>query len=743
MLFYNPPFLMVGPVTVFPDHADPEAFYYIVSVPQLVVEQGEPAFWATAILPPASVGTPAAGEQGVGRALVSFDLNLPLPDDPEGLLAKEIQKRWGRAPKRLSPAPLQAGTVTLTVARPNAGEASKQFFVYTGHAPSLVGDNRAALAIAAEGAEAQALVAAMSAGHLAGVVTYDLEFPGLAPSFEARMAVHWKLVYDRFRQRDTTNMIFEASEIDKTIERLEEQHAIEIDVKELDPDGAKAATKSLFDELKSQVMKKLFEAPVPTGEVPIEERIGRGVRDVLTSLMPGTSHTVRELDQIDVSDTVINLREQQVNTYKFYPQSTLAGLLDRAGHAADRLAFVRIEDLPHRVEEVIVEIAGGAPRLGVRGVEVRVQVVSPGQAEPLADESVHLNAVTPERKTVRYRRLGTAEPTVRYQVEMLMDPAQAPGGRERWSFDWRPVAGNRIWFDPEEWLDTAEIRVEIDDPAVFDVARVGVDVEAWMPGAAAPLRRANLQFTKDALSQPFSVVVPDDQRPIFKGRETFRRTGEPDFVRDVPEMKGAVHRVMNPFGQSWTMEVRAVSAWVETVSLFAEFRVWDVLRKTFLLAEQQFQKTAPAFTLHFSASLETPRKAEVRVTRVAADGSIVRGPWRDLTGPIVAITDNVVAERRIRATLAAPQFQAAEVQKVSVDLDYEDAPDSIHETGTIDLTRDGMFKDWVHRFPSPARPFYKFRVRARSTNGDRYASGWTESGADDLTITLPANPWSS
>jgi hypothetical protein len=227
VLLYSPPFLSVGAVTVFPDHADPEAFYYIVSVPQLVVEAGEPAYRATAILPPANVsGAAGAGEQGIGRALVSFDLNLPLPPDPDGLLAKEIARRWGRPPTRLSPAPLHGGTVSLTVARPNADEANKQFYVYTGHQPALVGDNRAALAIAAEGPEAQALVAAMSVGHLAGVVTYELEFPGLAPSFEARMVVHWKTVYERFRERDTTNFIFVASEIDDTIERLQRENAI-------------------------------------------------------------------------------------------------------------------------------------------------------------------------------------------------------------------------------------------------------------------------------------------------------------------------------------------------------------------------------------------------------------------------------------------------------------------------------------------------------------------------------------
>lgn len=741
MLFYNPPFLMVDQITVFADSVDTETYYYIINVPELVVEQGNPAFWATAILPPANVGTGSPGQQDVGRALVSFDINLPLPKDSEDTLRKEIQKRWGHEPKRLVPAPLQSGKASLSVARPNATEPSKEFFVHEGHSPSLIGDNRAAFAIAAEGKEAQALVAAMTVGHLAAVMTYELEFPGLAPSFEASMIVHWRMVYQRFHERNMTNFIFVNDEIDKTIELLHEQHAIEIDVKELDPDGAKAATRSLFDSLKSEVIKKLFESPRPTGDIPIEERIGRGVREVLTSLLPGVSHSLRTLDQNFLSDTTIQLREQQVNTYKFYPQSTLWGLLQRAGAATNRLAFVRIEDLPHRVEEVLVEMAGESARLGVRTVLIRVQAFSPGRDTPLVDETVTLAASATERKSVKYRRLGTDEPVVQYQAEMLLDSATAPGGKERWTFDSKPVKGNRIWFDPETVLDVAEVRLEIDDPAVFDVARVDMDIEAVLAGETAPFRTNHVQFSKDLTAVPFTVIVPDDKIATFRGKETFRRVGEADFVRNVPVITGSVHRIMNPFGQSWTMDVRAVSTWVDTVALFGEFRVWDVLRKTWLRAEQQFQKTNPAFTLRLSTSLNTPRKAEVRVTRMSADGTITRGPWKDLTGPVAPITDDVKALRRIRVTLSAPHFEQVGVRKVFVELEYHDR--DVHEVAMppLEFVRDQAVADFVHAFPDPTRPFYKFKVRARGMGGERYAGVWTESGADDLTITLPENPW--
>ncbi|MGE4056733.1 MAG: hypothetical protein AB7F99_18230, partial [Vicinamibacterales bacterium] len=672
MLLYTPPFLMVDQITIFPDHADPEAYYYLVSVPELVVEQnGDPSFWATAILPATSVtGGGEPPPEDVGRAIVSLDVYLPLPADGEEKLRKEIQKRWGREAKRLVPVTFQSGKASLTVARPQADQPSPEFFVYEGHSPSLIGDNRAAFALAAEGREAQALIAALRVGHLAGVMSYELEFPGLAPSFEASMVVHWDMVYKRFREREMTNGLFVTEEIDRTVESLKEGRDIQIEVKELSPEGAKAATKALFDELKSEAVKKLFEAPRPTGDVPIEERIGSGVREVLSSIVPGSHCALKTLTQNFLSTTTINLREQAVRLYKIYPQSTLAGLLARGGDAARRLQFVRLDDLPHRVEEIIVDMRPGANRLGVTGADVRVQARSPERDEPLLDQTVTLTTADTAATRLRFRRLGTTEPVVRYQAAMLLDPAQAPEGRERWSFDWRTVDGGRVRFDPEEWLDIAEIQIEVDDPAVFENGRVDMEVEAVVPDTGTVLRSAQLRFTKEAPATSFAVIVPEGRATMFRGREVFRRVGEPDFSRSVPSID-RFHRIMNPFGQSWTMEVRAVSAWTDTLALVVEFRVWDVARQTWLLSEQQFTKDKPVFTLRFATSPETPRRAEARTTRILLDGTPVRGPWRDLAGPVVGVNDQVKAERRIRGRLDVPHFVSVAVKKVNVELEYK------------------------------------------------------------------------
>ena len=717
MLHYRPPLLLVHGLAVFPDHVDDQTFYYLVAVPELVREAGEPAFWATAVLPDTSVGpAPAA----VARVTMSFDVELAATDAALEQVREAVKQHWGREARRLVPAPLHSGTASLQVARPG-DPGNQELATFQGQAPSLVGRNRTAFAVAAEGDEAQVMVASLTTGHLAAVVGFDLQLLGLAPSFKARMAVHWQAVYQHLRELELRNFVFVAEEMDAITEQLRQASAVELEVLELDPDGAGAATTALFDELKGEIVSRMFEPPRPLGDLPIEDRIARGVRTLKTSLMPGVSHTLRRLDQQQLTDTVIDLDEQRVRTYSFFPQSTLAGLAQRAGGVGDRLRFVEVGQLPHRVEEVVVEMAAGAADLGVRTVALQVQATDPGRPDPLLDASVLLHAADPQRTVLRYRRQA-AEPELRYRTTVTMDPELAPRGQETWAFDWRPVVAQRIWFDPQAWLDVAQVRVELDDPAVLEhVDRVDVDLEAVLDGQPAPFRRLHAELGDGSTSQVVSVVVPESSPVGFRGREIFRRAGEPDFVRELATLEGPVHRVRNPFGQRWSMEVRAVADWTATELLHVELRVWDATRRVWLRDEHRFTGADTAWTARFQTSLETERKAEARVTRVRP-GDIVRGPWLDLAGTVVAVTDAVEPLRRVRATLVAPRWEQDEVRQVTVDLEYPH-PDDVRpgdgvpaSRAVLQLGRDGAVADWVHRFPDPSRPLYRFRVRAVGRN---------------------------
>lgn len=741
MLFYNPPFLMVDTLTAFPDHSDPETFYYLVSVPELVREGNAPAFHAVVVLPDGAAANMA------DRVSLSFDIQLAASPEALANLTKELAKRTGRQVRRLLPAPMHAGKASLVIASPGGEPGSKDLFVYSGHPPSLVGDNRTVFTITARAEEAKILVATMSAGQIPAVVSYELEFLGLSPSFQARMVVHWDAAYRYFREHTSHNYILYSHEVDETVERFQEQRIIVIEVMELDPDGAKGATKALLDELKSQVIQKLFCPPRDVGDTAIEERIGRGVRDIVTAVLPGSAYSLRQVDQSALSDTTIDLREQQVKSHMFFPQSTLSGLLRRAGGIEGRLKWVKLGELPNRQEELLIELAGDAARLGVRSVDLLVQVRSASPDRLILEKLVSIDPLKPERQVLPFRRDGMAEPIVRYRAFMALDSSVNSDSRERWSCDdWRPVEALRLRFDPEEWLDLVELKFEIDDPGIFDPptrAKVALDLSASMPGCARPFRHVYWEFGKDqdSRAKSFAVVVPQGAVPVFSATEVFIRPGEPEYRRELSTIECPVHRIMNPFW-SWSMTIRAVSTshWSATAELAVELRVRDVARKRWIRDAHTFTQADPSYTFSPCVSLETPQRAEARVTRIAADQQVVRGPWQDLAGPIAAISDEVQALRRIRVTLHAPQYQELHLPRYPyVTLKYV-TQDHEYSSDPLPLKGDGAVADWTHPFSDPNLGEYSYVLSAVGESGERYCLRGKQT-QEDLELALPEKPW--
>jgi hypothetical protein len=740
MLLYDPPFLMVGDVVVYRDSALRETFYWLKSVPSLVVGDDSPAFWASVFLPPAAV---AAGRpDDVSRTTVSFDVELTLPADVGERVREEIRRRWGVAPRHFSPVPLAAGQTNLSIATTAENGVGTDLFVHSGHAPSLVAGNRAAFAVAAEGREARIIAASLLSGHLAAVVSYHLEYPGIAPTFSARMQVNWQAVYSKFRERDADNFIFVTDEVERTIESLEESRAIEVEVLELDPDGAGAATRALFDQLREQVVQRLFDTPVQLGQVPVEERIAAGIRDIGSSLLPGRHHILRTLDQSALSRTSIDLSEQRVRNYSFHAQSTLAGLVRGIPDLGERVAFVDLGALPLRVESIRVELAAGSEAFGVRFAEIDVTVSDPESGATLIGERVILSPAEDQPTLLNYRRTSAREPLASYTVTLHLDPERAPGGREVLRFDPRPLSGDRIWINPEEWLDLVTLRVMVDDASLFALpASLDVEIETLSALPDAPPRRALLSLSAETTEARHAVIVEEDREASFRLREIFRRQGEQDFVRDFEPVSPGNHRIMNPFGQSWQMRVMAVADWTVSNTLFAEFRVWDVERELFLRDEHSFNEQSQEFILAFSTSLATPRKAEVRLTRFTHSGELVNGPWQDLTGPMTVVRDSIQAQRRIRAVLLAPHFEALDLKKVWLELEYEDQEHDLDLEQDLEFSGDRSSRDWTHPFPDPTHAKYRFRLRARSRAGDRFDQDWRETSLDSLRLHLPDDPF--
>ena len=736
MLLYQPPFLVVDRLTLYPDHLDPDTFYYLVSVPELVREDGRPACWATAILEAVSVSG-AAPTSDVARVQLSFDVELAATAAELAAAEKELKERRGREKVRLAPAALSDGKVTLVVARPETPDAAKQLFVHSGHAPSLVGDNRAAFAVAATGPEARLLAAALQEGDVAAAVAYELTFLGLVPAFQARMTVHWSLVYSHLSERSIDNYVFYSDQLDETVDHLSRTNAVELEITELDPEVKAEAARALLDQLKTQLVEKMFEPALTAGDTPVEERIGRGVREVLSSILPGRHHALRKLDQDALATTTIDLREQAARGFKHHPQTTLTGLLRRAGGVT--LQVARLDELPDRIEEWRVDLAAGAAELGVAEVLVWVEA-EVGDGAPPVEASYALNAQAPSQ-VFRFRRRGQVEPRVRWRAELVPKAGLAPEDGGRWPTGWHEESGGRVYVDPRAWVDVTTVRLEVDDPAIFALpASVEMQVSARLRGATEPFRVDDVVFTADATTRTFSVLSLRDRPVVISGVEVLRRPNEPDLRRDVGELTGPVHRVRNPFARAWRMEIHAAARWTETAALIAELRVWEPTRRLWLQAEHRFTAQAPSYVLAFATAPETAQVAEVRLTRITTDTRVVRGPWTDLAGRVARVTDDVVARRRLRVRLAAPGWSDDHLRRVSVELTFEPTPGNVL-TETMVFTRDGEVHDWLHDLPDPARATYRWRATAVSEDQDRWSHPPTDATDDDLTIEIPRNPF--
>lgn len=739
MLLYQPPFLVVDRLTLYPDHLDPDTFYYLVSVPELVREGDRPAFWATAILEAVSVsGTGTTPAADVARLQLSFDVALAATQAELDKAAEELKQRRGREKVKLAPAALTDGKAELVVARPTTPDADKQLFVYTGHPPSLIGDDRAAFAVAAAGDEARIVAASIQHGDLAAVVAYELSFLGLVPAFEAKMTVHWSMIYSHLSERSIDNYVFYSDQLDTTVDELTKTNAIEVEITELDPDVKAEAARALFDQLKAQIVDKMFEPAFTAGDEPIEERIGRGVREVLSSIMPGRHHALRKLDQTALSDTTVDLREQAARTYKHDPQSTLAGMLARAG-GAPPLAVVRLDELPDRIEEWRVDLAPGSDDLGIAEVLVWVQADVEEGVPPV--EASYTFAPGAAAQVFRFRRHGQTEPSVRWRAELAPARGFAPDGDGRWPTDWTPATGGRVYVDPRAWIDVRTVRLEIDDPAMFALpATAEVQVTMRLRDAAEPFRVDDLVFDVDHPSRTCSVIARRGEAVVLTAVEVLRRPNEPEVRRDVGELTGPVHRITNPFAAAWRMELHAAADWTATQALVAELRVWEPARAIWLRDEHRFTADATAYVLAFATSPDTPQAAEVRLTRITPAADVIRGPWMDLAGKVARVTDHVEAKRRVRVRLAAPGFADDHVRRVTVELSVDLADGSVASTSLV-FAHDGQALDWTYDQPDPARVVYRWRASAISEDQERWSHPTTEATDDDLTVELPVHPF--
>ncbi|MHA4844611.1 hypothetical protein ACX0G7_10625 [Flavitalea antarctica] len=746
MLSYKPPFLEVGNLTIFSDDTNPDVYYYVCLRPAIMTDAaGLPRMEAYAILPESGVGIET---ESILEASLMLDVNLAPTETQLRIAEKEIKEKFGKKPRLLVPAPIHNGKVYLIMAAAGNEPDPKKWFVTSEVKPSIFGENIASLVVRAQGQDAKLLIAALDSNVVAASVHYELEMLGIAPVFKAQMRVNWSKVYHHFEEFEKTNFIFYTDEISTAIDKLKETSAISITIEELDPVIKSEAMKSLVNELKSEVMKKLFHpasSPLSASE-KVEDRIANGISRVLSSIAPGVHHIRRNIEETQLSETTVNLAQRNVKTYPFFPQSLLSSLIRDAGGIKEKIKWIRLDEIPFIDQRVEVRLAADTfKNSNIKSVVIQCRVIDADADDIIVQRNIVFDSDDNLQNHFNFTRQKDTNYNYDYKATMFMttESNKIPGKCE---LEWTTEKGPYIYFNASEYVETREISINLDDTTIFDQTHL---IEATVKvldqaDKGLVLQRTYLFNRADNQKKVLSIVANKTISVQFDVELTY-------FIAASKEHKVAFNNVQsnfffvpNPFENKWSVDILCHADWAKTQKVILETRVRDAERADPLVNKFDFKRDLTETKLGVSVSLNTPREVfEYRVTCLTVNADVIQGPWRQHGGPMLVINDRIQSERIIRATLTkSPDFRAKEIKQVTIEFIYQDKENNIAiETDRLAFKNIGDTVSFKHPMPNFNHKEFNYRVRARSRSGDAYKTDLLTADRETISIELPNNIW--
>lgn len=276
MLLFSTNSITVDGVTVFPDHADKNQFWYLPGPVDLAKMPGsdEPQFLLIEYTPEVA----ATGVKGVG--FLNVTVCLKLRDDTRGRIMGQIQQFFPDADDpRIEPVPFDEGTVQIVAldmqgsggaantAAPGTFEAVEH--ILGAVAPELFGDNNAVFGLTLSEDGASILKAAFEGGMAPVGAIYTLKFTGVRPALDVKVTADLKRVYDSFSIGVSAKAYWVTLGIDATFEKLRQDGAIKIEVVDLAGDQTNAdKEKEALDLFKNQNSVELVYADAKSADGP-------------------------------------------------------------------------------------------------------------------------------------------------------------------------------------------------------------------------------------------------------------------------------------------------------------------------------------------------------------------------------------------------------------------------------------------------------------------------------------------
>lgn len=288
MLLLGSKSITVEGIQVFPDHADPNQFWYLPGPIALKrdPETNEAAFTFLKFRPAAVQG----GARGGGFLMFTVDLQ-PDPHLENRILAKVAALAPGEA--KLSAVEFDEGTVqciAMNVQGPGGTTASGAIgsfmavqTILGASAPALFGDNAAAFSLTLTQEGATLLESAFQDGMAPIGVIYSLKFTGMRPALDVKITADYKRVFNQFSAGLSANVYFVSASIEAGFEKLVQDGVIKIEVTNFTGEAdLNQKEQWALDFFKQTLVAQWFEPTLQPGQFAGGGALGAGALDALT-----------------------------------------------------------------------------------------------------------------------------------------------------------------------------------------------------------------------------------------------------------------------------------------------------------------------------------------------------------------------------------------------------------------------------------------------------------------------------
>lgn len=739
---------------VFPDFTDPGLFYYVPNNPHL------------ATMPDGSLGIrmlvyrqnldEIGEDEEDAVAFLSLDVDVSWPAEviEQAANALRMSENLQETP-RLVPIFFREGSVKLMLLDAQtpdpdsgqpAGEAEPTEFVTSilgAGSPSLYGDNRAIFQAKLSKKGAAALSGALDGVTPIGVV-YSLTFAGMQPAFNVRARVEWQKLYDHFSEQKHLDLIFYESDIQKSIDTLVEEKAIELEVtvQGVGEAAMDAEREKVMESVRQLIFDQFFEATFeredPAGGSTADDVVDTMTKIHQNALTLGIGYTYRrkevkveELRSLNLDWTARRAAERTI-----YPQAHMHNLLTDSGITEDQL----------------ITIVDGSDDLW-RTLPIQVTAAAAWEADAIAGITVDVEYDDADGDDTHHWSVFLDKDNDSAVKRDWMDRTSGNRFRYKYQVVFRDegITGPRPTVDSgEEWLEHEGTILVLHPRELYDAKQLEVAAVPNFPFTRWPAVQAMVRYRDDTGFEFLEDQVLTAAQPKLETRFRVDR-GHPSerlvrllYIGDSGER---IDTEWMPMPQDqWvvedphasTLSVRALvsgdRANVANLIVDLEYRDDDkgIHETGFLEFSGETIAKSQVWTINLADP--TKRRYRYRVTLVTQTGDFLETGWISTEAPTLAVGENAV--RRLTVEMMTGELDPG-ITGVEVALRYHNQDSGQEQVQTFQLGADSR-AEWRVELQDATQRHYELTTTWISEDGFNRQVG-PETRSDTLLV-IPGGP---